>query len=188
MRSFVILIALMLQTEYALAQTTRPTASEISKAAALYPLTPDEFKDFLQLQIGEPILVDGDLIVGVKRDSQGHVKSLAVYTADRNVHFARHADSENAGLRYSTTYGDKPPAQLFNAADIDGDGRIDLLMSTDQASHEFNVFICVANEIVRVKSVRGGFASSDGRRFTFDPAKHDFLEEKRHVPTSGPAD
>src|SRR5258705_13310749 len=84
------------------AQTTQPTEVErFAQTAKDFGMTPAQLDRFVRRELGDPIVVDGDLILGVHRGPAGHVTTIQIMTPKRSVTFNRTPDEKNPGLRYS---------------------------------------------------------------------------------------
>jgi hypothetical protein len=136
-------------------QTTQPAdARRLEQTAKEFGMTPEQLDRFVREKLGDPIVVDGDLIVGVRNDANGHVSSVQVTTPARSVRFNRAPDAKNPGLRYS---------------------RADL---TDIPKLP-NILLRVGADFVQAKAVgEGKMQTTDGRTFSFDASQHEWIASK----------
>jgi hypothetical protein len=157
-------------------QTTRPAdAQRLEETAKEFGMTPQELDRFVRQEVGDPIVVDGDLIVGVRRDANGRVSSVQITTPARDVRFNRSPDAKNPGLRYSRADLTDTP-NMAAADDIDGDGRIDRIMLTPPGQKMPNILLRIGADFVRAKPVGDGkMQTTDGRTFTFDASQHEWV-------------
>jgi hypothetical protein len=127
--------------------------------------------------LGDPIVVDGELIVGVHRDAAGHVSDVQITTPSRNVTFSLTPDEKHPGLRYVHADLKLPDRPNFASADdIDGDGRIDRIMLTPPGEKRAHILLRIGAEFVQVQAIGGlKFKTADGRTFGFARQKHEWV-------------
>jgi hypothetical protein len=164
---------------YAHAQVHQPTDAErLAQTAKDFGMTPEQLEQFIRKEMGDPVVVDGDLIVGVHRDAAGHVTAVQVTTPARSLKFNRVADAKNPGLRYSRADLTDTP-NMGVADDLDGDGRIDRVMLTPTGEKLPHILLRLGASFVQAKPVGDSkFQTDDGRTFAFDSAQHEWVAVK----------
>jgi len=166
---------------FARAQTTAPADAErLAKTARAFRMTPEQLDRFIRRELGDPVVIDDDLIVGVRRDDAGRVTSVQITSPAREVRFNRNPDAQNPGLRYSRADADLTDTPNVAAADdMDGDGTIDRIMLTPRGERLPHILLRIGTDFVQAKAVGdGAFRSTDGRTFRFDAAQHDWVAAK----------
>jgi hypothetical protein len=54
----------------------------MAETAKEFGMTPEQLDRFVRQELGDPIVVDRDLIVGVRRDASGHVTCVQIRDPD----------------------------------------------------------------------------------------------------------
>jgi hypothetical protein len=164
---------------FARGQAQQPTdADRLAETAKKFGMTPEQLDQFVRRELGDPIVVDGDLIVGVRRDAAGHVTEVQITTPARNVKFNRVPDAKNPGLRYSRADLTETP-NIAAADDVDGDGRIDRMMLTPAGQKLPNILLRVGANFVQAKAVGDGkMQTADGKTLSFDAGQREWIASK----------
>lgn len=166
---------------FAAGQTTKPTDAErLAATAKEFGMTPEQLDRFVRTELGDPIIVDGDLIVSIHRDDAGHVTAVSITTPQRSVAFNRQPDEKHPGLRYNDALPDKPN-ELSNADDLDGDGRLDMLLmpQPNAATAAILLRIGARFEPATALGERRFRVTTNGDEVRFDFARREWVLDKR---------
>ena len=157
--------------------TTRPADSQrITQTAKDFGMTPEQLAQFVRLQLGDPVVVDNGLIVGVKRDAGGHVATVVLHLPEQDVTFNRNADPMHHGLDYISANLTRTP-NLSTATDLDGDGRIDQIILTAPGEPHPHILLRIGVKFVDVTTIDGKrFKTADGHIFHFEFSRHEWVE------------
>lgn len=163
------------------AQTTPPTDAErLSQTAKDFGMTTEQLEKFIRHEMGDPIIVDGNLVVGVHRDDAGHVKSVKISTPKRNLEFNRVVADGRPGLSYMG--GEIAPGSLLaSATDLDGDARVDQLImvnvSGDTRTSTILLRVGDRYEPATALGEKRFNLQANGRTVTFDLNQREWVEQ-----------
>jgi hypothetical protein len=164
------------------AQTTQPSSAErLAQTAKDFGMTPEQFEKFFRKELGDPVVVDDELLVGIQRDAAGHVKTIKINTPKRSLEFNVRAEDGRPGLQYIG--GEIAPDVPFaSATDIDGDVRVDQIIIRHSVREDPNAVLLlrVADRFEQAAGLGGHRfkLKADGRVVKFDLATHEWVEEK----------
>lgn len=162
------------------AQSSQPGtgAEQLEQTAKDFNMTPAQLDAFVRRELGDPVIIDGDMIVGVRRDATGHVTAVQISTPKREVTFNRAPDEKHSGLRYSRSDLTDTP-NISSADDIDGDGRIDQIILTAPDQTLPHILLRIGATFTQVKPTGDGhFQTAEGGIVTFNFTQHEWMEGK----------
>lgn len=164
---------------FAHAQTTQPTDAErLAQTAKDFGMTPEQLDRFVRKELGDPVVIDKELIVGVQRDGAGHVRTIKINTPKRSLEFNQDSAEKRPGLQY--VGGEiAPDAAFASATDLDGDARIDQVMLGKSAGARPTILLRIDNRFEPATAI-GGLRftlDSDGRTVVFDRAAHNWTTQ-----------
>ena len=164
-------------------QSTQPTdvdAERLAQTAKRFGMTPEQLDRWVRKELGDPVGIDGDLIVGVRRDATGRVDSVKINTRDRSVEFNREPGEKRPGIRYIGT-GVTAEGQFASATDFDGDGRVDQInLREPGANPDGVILIRVGDQFDRAGEALGDGRyklAGDGRSVRFDHVARQWVEQ-----------
>lgn len=168
-----------------IAQTTRPTDQHrLADVAKRFGTTPAGLEQLVKSQLGEPVVVDGDLIVGLHRDASGHVNGVQITSGATAVTLNRTPSKEKPALQYSRWDVTDAPNQLCCATDLDGDGRIDQMIVPTPGQSPPTILLRIGTAFLPATAVGGGqFKRPDYRLVSFDSAHHEWTEKNASSAT-----
>ena len=160
------------------AQTARPDdALRPAQTAKNFGVTPEQLRRIAREELGEPVVIDDDLVVGVLRDEAGRVRTVKITTPRRIIEFNRDAGDQKPGLRY--TGGEiAPDAAFASAMDLDGDARVDQILMLAAAGARPTILLRLDSRFEPATAVGGSRfkLDGDGRIVAFDHAARNWAE------------
>jgi hypothetical protein len=165
------------------AQGTRPAppSDRLARTAKELGTTPERLRELVDKDLGDPVAVDDDLVVGVSRGADGHVRTVRVNTPKRSLEFNVRADDGRPGLQYIGGEA-SPDAPFASATDIDGDARVDQIIIQRPVREGLKVAILLRVgdrfEPARGVGEHRFKLEVDGRVMRFDRAGHEWAEDK----------
>jgi hypothetical protein len=166
------------QTAKRFGMTPEQYSERIAQSAKDFGMTPEQLDKFIKREMGEPVVVDDDLVVGIARDAAGHAKTVKISTHKRSVEFNRDADEKHPGMQYIG--GEVAPNAAFaSATDIDGDARVDLIMLRHAMDEEHTTILLRIGDGFEPAAAVGNHQfklSSDQKTMRFDNSAHQWVE------------
>ena len=154
------------------AQTSQPAQGDrLAQTAKDFGMTPEQLDRFVREELGDPVVIDKDLIVGVRRDDAGRVRTVKINTPKRSIEFNQDAVDQKPGLRYIGG-GIAPDAAFASATDLDGDARVDQIMIQAAADAPPTILLRMDTRFEPATAVGGSRfkLDGDGRIVSFDRA------------------
>lgn len=181
---------------FAAAQATRPadaehlarmakdwgmTPEQFAQAAKDHGMTPQQYDPWNRQQLGDPVVVDGGLAVGIHRDAAGRVRAVKVNTREHSIEFNREVDEKRPGMRYMGT-DVTAKGQFASATDLDGDGRIDQIILRESGQKpEGVILVRLDDRFERAAEALGDGRyklAGDGRTVRFDRSARQWIETR----------
>jgi hypothetical protein len=164
------------------AQSTQPSSAErLEQTAKDFGITPEKLEKFVSEELGDPVVVEGDLAIGVHRNADGHVKTINISTPKRSLEFNVQPEEGRPGLQYIGG-GIAPGVPFASATDIDGDVRVDQIIFRHSAGEDpaASLLLRIGDRFVPATALgHGRFKlNDDGRTMKFDRATHEWLEAR----------